>query len=105
MFDSKIKIAKKRARKYVKAHGSTPVLFVRGDNAPELHGESFYYANKSGDIISHPSAYRKMGWSSMVYHHSTLCVRVGCFWKEFNGELTSPLLLREINVYSLDEIL
>ena len=36
-----------------------------------VKGERFYWTNKSGDIIRHPSAYSIKGFSSMVYHHAT----------------------------------
>lgn len=48
--------------------------------APRTVGESYHYQTRSGTRISHPSAYSKRGWSSMVYVASTRRVIVGEQW-------------------------
>ena len=48
--------------------------------APRSVGHSWHYTTRTGIPISHPSAYSKRGWSSMVYHASTRRVIVGEQW-------------------------
>jgi len=48
--------------------------------APRSVGESWHYQTRGGRRIYHPSAYSKLGWSSMVYCHSTRRVLVGELW-------------------------
>lgn len=60
-----------------------PVVVVPGNAAPALKGRSYHYTNKSGDIIYHPSAYKR-AWGKPIYHHSTLRVEVGKDWFNAN---------------------
>ena len=53
-----------------------PVEIVPGDLPPRRTGRSYYHTNKSGDIIRHPSAYRK-AYGHPIYHASSLAVVVG----------------------------
>jgi hypothetical protein len=48
--------------------------------APRTVGESYHYTTQTGMPIYHPSAYRRCGWSSMVYVPSTRRVMVGEQW-------------------------
>lgn len=48
--------------------------------APRSVGESYHYETRTGLRIYHPSAYAKVGWSSMVYCASTRRVVVGGLW-------------------------
>lgn len=68
------------AREAAGAHRSCPVAIVEGDQAPALTGETWYWRTRGGTRISHPSAYSRSGWSSMVYEPSTLIVEVGRDW-------------------------
>ena len=74
------------ARRYTGARNNTLIELVDGFYPPEYIGRSYYYSNKSGDVIDHPNAYAKKGFSSMVYNHSTLRVRVGRLWCGKNSE-------------------
>ena len=62
------------------ADSRCPVRVAPGDAAPHADGESPHYETRTGIRISHPSAYAKRGWSSMVYCPSTLEVIVGEQW-------------------------
>jgi hypothetical protein len=68
-------------RSYLRQSG-TPyeIVFVEGFQAPELQGESYHYETRTGRRIYHPSAYKKVGWSSMVYVGSSLHIVVGAGW-------------------------
>lgn len=57
-----------------------PVHVVPGDAAPREEGAAWHYRTRGGTIIAHPSAYRKVGWSNMVYYHSTRCIVCGVDW-------------------------
>jgi hypothetical protein len=60
---------------------ATPVKVIPGSHrAPAYVGESFYYTNRAGVRINHPTAYSKKGWSQLVYHYSSLAVVVGEHW-------------------------
>jgi len=75
-----IKSERSLARRIAGAHNSIPVVVVSGTKAPKLCGESYHYTTKTGLPIYHPNAYSKKGFSSMVYHCSTLRVEVGVRW-------------------------
>lgn len=47
---------------------------------PVPMGSSWCYRTKGGAIIRHPSAYRRAGYSNMVYHPSTRRLVVGLRW-------------------------
>lgn len=34
-------------------------------------GQGLGYTTRGGTLVRHPSAYSKVGWSNLVYHHST----------------------------------
>lgn len=61
-------------------HRSIPVEIVAGNSPPKLTGCSYHWTTRGGTPVRHPSAYSRKGWSNLVYHHSTLCVRVGVDW-------------------------
>jgi hypothetical protein len=49
-------------------------------DAPQEVGARWGYETRGGRPIRYPSAYRKAGWSNMVYCRSTRCVEVGSEW-------------------------
>ena len=62
--------------------------------APQRSGSGSYHTNRSGDLVRHPSAYAKVGWSSLVYHSSSDTITVGRDWlknstKRYANSLTS----------------
>jgi len=59
---------------------SFPVKIVEGGQAPSFEGDGCHYETRGGERISHPGAYKKKGFSNMVYMSSTLCVQVGASW-------------------------
>lgn len=73
---------RRAARRFVgqPAHSNIPVDVVDGREPPAIAGEGWRYETRTGIRIRHPSAYRKAGFSSMVYVRSTLRVRVGRRW-------------------------
>jgi hypothetical protein len=85
---------KREIRKSVGAHTNCPVVIVNGSSPPKLIGSSFYYENKSGDIIWHPLAYRK-AWGKPIYIRSTKRVEVGSEW------LLKNLSLEKLRLHSL----
>lgn len=68
------------ARLWARDAGNHPVVVIKGDQPPKKCGEEWHYRNRSGDVIYHPSAYSRRGFSSMVYHNSTIEVTVGRNW-------------------------
>lgn len=66
-----------QCRQIADAHSNCPIKWVDGDEAPAMYGRSWHYTTLTGIPIHHPSAYSRRGWSSMVYHCSTMHVRVG----------------------------
>lgn len=54
-----------------------PFKLIDGYDPPRVEGESWFYSTKTGIPIRHPSAYRKCGWSNMVYSHSTKVIVIG----------------------------
>lgn len=71
-----------------------PVRIIAGDGDPKLIGSPYHYENKSGELIHHPTAYRR-AWGKPIYIASTLEVVVGNMW--FNKNLT----LKDIKVEKL----
>ena len=65
--------------------GPAPIVVTDGDAVPRRSGLAGHYTNKSGDFISHPSAYSRRGWSSMVYHPCTRMITVGQGWLDDNS--------------------
>lgn len=65
-------------------HPNTPVVILKdGDGKhkpPTKRGQGWHYRTKGGTRIQHPSAYKMVGWTNAVYHHSTLRVEVGVEW-------------------------
>jgi hypothetical protein len=76
------KTARQTARAYAHAsRNNLPVVVVPGVATPPIEvGESFRYETKGGTYIRYPSAYKKKGFSNMVYVASTSCVEVGEGW-------------------------
>lgn len=66
-----------------------PIVPVDGGSAPRVVGTSPHYRNASGDIIRHPSAYRK-AWGKPIYHASTKRIEVGRDWLAAQGLPTAP---------------
>ena len=61
------KIANSIARK--SGYGvATEVLFAAIPKPKILKAQSWHYTTKNGDIIAHPSAYAKKGFSNMIYN-------------------------------------
>jgi hypothetical protein len=66
----------KRATAIVRHGLKGPTEYINGFGEARVEGESWHYTTITGIPIRHPSAYKKRGWSSMVYHHSTRKVLV-----------------------------
>lgn len=92
------KLIKKMLREAVSARSNCPITIVNGNNPPKLKGRSYYYTNKSGHEIHHPSAYRK-AWGKPIYHASTIRIEVGDDW------LLSQLTLKNIKLLKLKAFL
>jgi hypothetical protein len=76
---------KRKLSKVIRANADVPgtpypIVIKQGNNPPVLEGAGFYWSNRSGDIIRHPTAYKKKGWSSLRYNHSTHRIEVGEEW-------------------------
>lgn len=69
------------AIKHARGYGYTaaPVIVVAGNSKPVWKGQSYYYTNKSGAIVYHPSAYRK-AYGKPIYVASTRRIEVGQIW-------------------------
>lgn len=82
--------SKKLIRKLAKAetYTSAPVKVVSGKSAPKLCGKSYYWTNKSGDIIHFPNAYAS-NWGKPIYNKSTRYISVGKSWLKKNMDITS----------------
>lgn len=59
---------------------SIAVNIVWGYQPPKLRGRWGGWYTRGGQIINHPSAYARVGWSNMIYRCSTRRIDVGCFW-------------------------
>lgn len=71
----------KVVRAKAKATGTPyPIEDKDGFAAPKLVGKSYHYTTRTGLPVYHPSAYARKGWSSLVYHGSTLRIVVGRGW-------------------------
>jgi hypothetical protein len=57
------------------------IKLINGDSSPKKVGQSYHYETKGGRMIDHPNAYKKNGWSNMVYISSSRKVEVGKDWK------------------------
>lgn len=69
------------ARKELGDRSNRPVVVMpKNTRPPEFKGHSSGYETRTGIPIRHPSAYSKVGWSSMVYRHSTCHIQVGEYW-------------------------
>lgn len=64
----------------LRARDSRPVEVVPGGAPPRVEGFRWHYTTIGGELIRHPSAYARRGWSGMVYHPSSLRVVVGADW-------------------------
>jgi hypothetical protein len=81
--------ARRIARNAAEAsRNNLPVVVVEGDSAPVETGDSWHYETKGGTRIMHPSAYKKLGFSNMVYVSSTRRVEVGLDWLISNAAVT-----------------
>lgn len=70
-----------RIRAMVGRRGSHyPIMIMPGAAAPRLVGESWHFATRAGKYVRFPSAYRKRGWSNLVYVPSSLTIEVGEEW-------------------------
>jgi hypothetical protein len=63
-------------------YASLPVRIVPGEREPYYAGEGWRYTTRTGIPIRHPSAYSRVGWSSMEYCPSTRRVEVGARYVE-----------------------
>jgi hypothetical protein len=66
-----------------------PIIVRDGSTSPRLCGRSYHWTNRSGDFVFRPSAYARRGWSSLVYHRSTLRIEVGILWLLSHGLISS----------------
>lgn len=57
------------------------IKLKNGKSPPEIVGESYCWKTIGGRDIYYPIAYSKRGWSSMVYHPSSLEIEVGMGWR------------------------
>ena len=67
-------------RAQTRAKSCRPIEVVDGDHAPKVAGDEWHYETRGGQVIAHPAAYSKSGWSNMVYCSSTRRVTVGREW-------------------------
>jgi hypothetical protein len=58
----------------------TPVELVPGDAPPVVRGEPWHYETRGGRLVHYPNAYARVGWSNLVYVHSTVRLVVGEEW-------------------------
>jgi hypothetical protein len=72
--------ARRLARQAAGAHTNCPVEIVAGNTSPHVTGESYHWTTRTGIRVRHPSAYARVGWSSLVYCSSSLAVQVGLDW-------------------------
>lgn len=72
-------IIKRLLREAVGARSNCPIQIVTGNSPPKLTGRSYYYTNKSGDVIYHPNAYIR-AWGKPIYNRSTIRIEVGSSW-------------------------
>ena len=70
-------------RGYLDCYSVCPVEVIAGRSAPALHGRPGGWFTRGGSRIAHPTAYRRVGWSNMVYEASTLHATVGVLWLEW----------------------
>jgi len=56
------------------------IKIVPGSITPHLVGRGYHYETHGGQVIRHPSAYSKVGWSNMIYVASTRHIVVGEDW-------------------------
>lgn len=68
----------------LKKHDHPPVEVVPGDSPPVERGEAHHWETATGIRICYPSAYAKVGWSSMTYICSSRRVEVGIDWVSTN---------------------
>ena len=82
------------ARKNIGDKSNRPVEIIpQSFQSPVWDGESYGWETKGGSVIHYPSAYSKVGWSNMVYKHSTLKIRVGEFWARIEIVKNYPNLI------------
>lgn len=61
------------------------IRIVAGDAAPEYHGTTWHYETKTGVVVRHPNAYRKVAKSAeLVYCPASHVVTVGADWVRAN---------------------
>ncbi len=92
------KVIKRLLRNAANARSNCPIKIINGNEPPKLKGRGYYYTNKSGHEIHHPSAYRK-AWGKPIYHASTLRVEVGSSW------LLNQLTLKNVKLLKLKAFL
>ena len=69
---------------------SCPVEIVEGYVDPHMAGSTYYFTNKSGDIVRYPGAYSAK-YGRPIYHASTRRVEVGQTWVEMNCGVSLPI--------------
>ena len=72
-------VIRRLIRQSVGANKSCPISFKLGNSPPKIVGESYHYENKSGDLIRHPSAYKR-AWGKPIYISSSRQIEVGFDW-------------------------
>jgi|WetSurMetagenome_2_1015567.scaffolds.fasta_scaffold158417_3 hypothetical protein len=78
---TRIQNIKRVARETCGERSNLPVDIVYGsDRAPEVYGHGWHYETRGGQVIHHPSAYSKKGFSNMIYCPSTRHIIVGDQW-------------------------
>lgn len=67
--------------RYGRAISAYPVIVIpTGHLSPRLCGVRWHHETRGGTWVRYPSAYRRRGWSNLVYVCSTLTVYVGEEW-------------------------
>ena len=83
---------------------TAPIIVKEGKFPPRWKGESFYYINKSGDLIRHPNAYRK-AWGKPIYVPSSRHIIVGKDWlKQLEIDLIQVKLMHKRNKFVSREL-
>jgi hypothetical protein len=85
--------AMRHARGY--SYSSADIVIEDGNNPPRWEGHSYHFENKSGDLIRHPSAYRR-NWGKPIYIASTRHIVAGKDWlKQLEIDLIQVKLSRQ----------
>jgi hypothetical protein len=83
------------ALRHFGGYSAAPIELEDNKLPPYWKGHSFHFENKSGDLIRHPTAYRK-AWGKPIYIRSTRRIVVGKDWvKQLEIDLIQLKLSRQ----------